>query len=124
MSIYCAVCDKDQECRIVTGQVIYPHRSDLHSLKFWQCPDCSGYVGAHKGTDYPLGIIVSKDVKRARVEIHKILDAPWKSGRIKRKTLYSHLSRALGYKYHTATIKTIEEARRVYVVIRGIVAGI
>ncbi len=124
MKIYCAVCDSDQECHEATGKEIYPHRQDLYDLQFWQCSQCGGYVGCHKDTGNPLGIIVSKEVKSARVHIHKLLDPPWKSNRIKRTELYRRISEALGYEYHTAEVKTITEARHVYRAIQAIVAKI
>lgn len=124
MRIYCAVCRSDQECTQTTGEEIYPHRSDLKFLEFWKCDKCQNYVGCHKKTGKPLGIIVSKEVKNARQEIHKLIDPVWKSGRIKRSELYQRITDALGYRFHTAEIKTLNEARHIYRVIRTIVAGI
>lgn len=46
MTVKCDYCGKDAE--LVTGDVIYPHRSDLAPLKFWRCEDCEAYVGCHK----------------------------------------------------------------------------
>ena len=124
MKIYCAVCRSDQECHEATGKDIYPHRPDLAKLEFWQCGNCGGYVGCHENSGKPLGIIVSKEVKNARREIHKILDAPWQSKRITRTAMYKAVSAALGYEFHTAEIKTLTEARHVYRAIRAIVAEI
>ncbi len=49
-----------------------------------------------------------------------ILDPIWESGAMKRKEVYAHLTKALGWKYHTAQIRSIEEARRVYRLILNI----
>lgn len=123
MIIFCAICDKDQDCRKATGAEIYPHREDLHSLIFWVCPRCGGYVGTHNNSkkNAPLGIIVSPKLKIARQEIHKILDPIWKSKKMNRKKLYAAMSETLGWQYHTAMIRTIEEARKVYKAVRAII---
>ena len=124
MRIYCAVCRSDQECSEATGKEIYPHRPDLARLEFYQCNGCGNYVGCHKDTGKPLGIIVSGEVKKARIHIHELMDPVWKSGRIKRSELYRRVTDALGYRFHTAEIKTLNEARHIYRAIRTIIAGI
>jgi hypothetical protein len=68
----------------------------------------------------PLGYIPTPELRKARNNIHRILDPIWKSGKMKRKVLYSILTVKLGWKYHTANIKTIDEARKVYKLIREI----
>lgn len=37
-----------------------------------------------------------------------------------RGKLYARIGAAVGYEYHTAEIKTIEEARRIYALVRSI----
>ncbi len=39
-----------------------------------------------------------------------------------RKEIYASLSIDLGYKYHTANIRTIEEARKIYRLVKDIAA--
>ena len=53
-------------------------------------------------------------MKKARIEIHKILDPMWKPDKNKRRKIYSALSEFLGRKYHTADLRSIEEARDIY----------
>jgi hypothetical protein len=44
-----------------------------------------------------------------------LIDPVWKSGAISRGKLYKRISAAMGKRdYHTAEIRTIEEARLVY----------
>ena len=117
MNIYCCGCSKKVEARLTDGGEIYPHRQDLKSLPFWKCDDCGNFVGCHhktKNRTQPLGCIPTKDIKNARQHIHKLIDPIWKSGRMTRKQLYKRLSDELGWKYHTANIKSVEEARQVY----------
>lgn len=122
MKIYCASCNDYIEARLTDGKEIYPHRPDLAALKFWKCDGCSNYVGTHKNSKAaaPLGSIASPELKKARQHIHRILEPIWKSGRMKRSTLYGKLTKELGWKYHTANIRSIEEARKVYRIVQGI----
>jgi hypothetical protein len=57
-------------------------------------------------------------MRNARKHIHTILDPLWKSGKMTRKKVYGEISKAVGYQYHTAEIKTLDEAREVYKIVR------
>ena len=121
MRLFCCGCGKDVESRLTTGGEIYPHRSDLRELPFWKCDRCKNYVGCHHKTrerTKPLGNIPTAELRNARKEIHAILDPIWKSGRMKRGDLYRVISDALGYQFHTAELRTVEEARRVWMIVR------
>jgi len=103
--------------RLTNGGEIYPHRPDLADLPFWRCDACGNYVGCHHKTKVrtrPLGCIPTKKLKKARQHIHKILDPVWQSGRMTRKEIYAKLSEKLGWSYHTAKIRSVEDARNVY----------
>lgn len=113
----CCGCQAKVDARLTNGAEIYPHRSDLAELPFWKCDDCGNHVGCHHKTGnptQPLGIIPTSEIRNARQHIHKILDPLWQSGPWHRKALYSELSKRLGWKYHTAAIRSVEEARTVY----------
>jgi hypothetical protein len=115
--IYCCCCGTKVDARLTDGSEIYPHRRDLYDLPFWKCDTCGNYVGCHHKTENrtaPLGIIPTQELKNARNHIHKILDPIWKSGKIGRKELYKKISSDLGRTYHTANIRSLEEAREVY----------
>lgn len=125
MKLWCCQCQLDVDARLTSGAETYPHRPDLAKLPRWKCDACGNHVGAHHETSdrtRPLGSIPSPDIKNARIKIHELIDPPWKSGRVKRAVLYKRLSDALGYEYHTADIRTIEEARHVYRVARNILS--
>lgn len=113
-NIWCVECNKDVPARIIYGDEVYPHRKDLHKLAFWKCDDCGNFVGCHKDSGYkPLGCIANKELKNARSHIHRILDPLWKSKKMKRSAIYKRLSDSLGFQYHTAEIRSVEEARKV-----------
>lgn len=123
MEIYCCKCEKKVEALLIDGSKAYPHREDLYSLPFWECPECCNFVGCHhktKNRTQPLGCIPTKEIKSARIHIHKILDPLYKSGRINRRELYEIISDKIGWKYHTAKIRSIEEARQIYTIVRNI----
>lgn len=116
MKIWCVDCNKDVEARLTNGQETYKHRPDLYSLPFWICDICKNFVGTHHNSDdktKPLGVIANKELKQLRVKIHSIIDPIWKSGKEDRKALYARLSKLLGYRYHTAEIRNIEDANRI-----------
>jgi len=120
--IYCCGCEAKVGARLTGGKEIYPHRTDLYMLPFWKCDRCNNYVGCHHKTDKPttpLGVIPTKELKKARQHIHFILDPIWKSGAISRNKAYKRLAKILGKaNYHTAMIRSIQEARQVYKAVR------
>lgn len=98
------ICDYcGQQAQLVDGAVIYPHRKDLKSLRFWQCAPCDAYVGCHKenaflpglglsdGT-WPLGRLANEELRRWKSKAHAAFDPVWKSGRMHRRTAYAWLA--------------------------------
>lgn len=123
--IYCCGCKTEISARLTTGKEVYPHRDDLFNLPFWKCDICKNYVGCHHKTaerTKPLGNIPTKELKSARQHIHKILDPLWKNKIMPRGKVYGIISEKLGYSYHTAEIKTVEEARKVYAIVKELAA--
>lgn len=118
--IWCCCCEKYIMARLTDGKEVYPYRKDLKKLPFWRCDDCKNWVGCHhktKNRTRPLGNIPSPELKRARNYIHRLIDPLWQSGKIKRGALYNEISKRMGWTdYHTANLRTIGEARAVYVV--------
>lgn len=126
MEIYCVECGGIMKARLTSGEEIYPHRPDLHALPFWKCDACKNHVGCHHKTaerNKPLGNIPTKELRSARNHIHALLDPLWKGKRDKRGNrgrLYKRISSEIGYEYHTGEIKTMEEARKIYIIIKNI----
>jgi hypothetical protein len=123
MYIYCCECSCEVEARLTTGAETYPRRPDLAELPFWKCDACDNYVGCnHKTKDRkrPLGNIPSEAIRDARRRIHSILDPLCQPDNRRRRAVYARISAALGYPYHTAEIKTVEEARRIYAIVKEI----
>lgn len=117
MEIYCCECKNNVVPRLTNGKEVYPHRYDLYHLPFWICDKCSNFVGCHHKTKQrtkPLGFIANKEIKLSRTHIHKLIDPIWKKGRISRKELYEKISESVGYRFHTGEIKSIDQAREIY----------
>lgn len=89
----------------------------------WKCDGCSNFVGCHHKTKNPmtpLGCIPPPEIKSERQHIRALLDPIWQSGMMCRKEAYAKISERLGWTYHTVKIRSIEEAREVYRVIRDL----
>ncbi|QEL14755.1 zinc-finger-containing protein [Limnoglobus roseus] len=123
--IFCCGCSEKVTARLTDGREVYPHRKDLGSLPFWKCDGCGNYVGCHhktKDRTNPLGNIPTPEMRNARQHIHRILDPLWQSKRFRRKDLYAKLSDHLGFGYHTAQLRTLDEARKAYAFIKELAA--
>ena len=116
MIIYCCGCKQEIEARLTDGAEVYPHRIDLHRLPFWKCDACGNFVGCHhktKNRTQPLGCIPTREIKDARMMLHRIIDPLWKSKQISRAKLYKMISRRIGKQYHTAEIRSVDEANSI-----------
>jgi hypothetical protein len=126
-SLFCAGCQCDVRARLTSGREVYRHRPDLSDLPFWKCDGCGNFVGCHYKTrdrTRPLGCIPTPELRAARQEIHRIIDPIWKSGRIGRSELYTMVAREMGAsEYHTADIRTVDEARSVLRIARMLADG-
>ena len=115
--IYCCGCQTKVMAKLKTGAQLYHHRPDLKNTPYWQCDDCKAFVGCHhktKNRTRPLGVIPTPEIKNARRHIHKLIDPLWRSGKIDRVELYARITEEIGWKYHTAMIRSVEEARTIY----------
>lgn len=116
--IYCMGCEQEVEARLSNGAERYPHRPDLADIPFWTHDACKTWVGTHHKTKnrlQPLGILATDEMKRARNIIHDLIDPIWKSGDMSRGQVYAYMKKHLGYNYHTGEIRTMEEARKIWV---------
>lgn len=124
--IHCCGCNTKVDARLTDGKEIYPHRPDLYKLPFWKCDACKNFVGCHhktvNGTN-PLGCIPTKGIRVLRIQIHAALDPLWKSGWRDRKELYSTITGLMGgkHKFHTAQIRSVEEARKVLTILTHLI---
>ncbi|MCE7028449.1 zinc-finger-containing protein [Jiella avicenniae] len=123
-SIWCCGCGAEVSACLTDGGEVYPHRRDLADLPFWKCDGCGNFVGCHHKTrkrTRPLGCIPTPEIKNARQHIHRLIDPLWKSGAMSRRGVYTAIADVLGIpEFHTAEIRSVEEARRVYAAAQSI----
>ena len=116
----CPVCDS--AARLTSGAEIYPHRPDLAKNPIWCCPVCpQTYVGCHPETTDALGTPAGPALRRARMDVHAVLDRLWRKPKgpmprgghhlVPRKTAYAYLSWALGLDGHEAHVGLFDLAR-------------
>ena len=124
MKIFCVECNKDVEPKLVTGAMVYPTCAKVAQDKYWMCNSCKNFVGCHKNANKnklrPLGIIANKELRQARIQIHKIIDPIWQKERMKRGEVYALISSELGYQFHTAELRNLEEVNRVHEIAQGL----
>jgi hypothetical protein len=126
----CVECPST-DFELVGGEVIYPHRPDLASKKFWRC-SCGAYCGCHPTTEDPLGFPAGPQTRSARSHVHAKLDPLWQDapslykpgGKLSPNQIRS-MARTRVYKYladrmgitkkecHTGMF-TIEQCRQAY----------
>ena len=83
---------------LVGGSIVYPHRKDLYSLKFWYCNHNheASFVGCHKTTTKPLGSLANLKLREWRKKAHKLFDPLWRDNWFKnRSAAYKWLSSKL-----------------------------
>lgn len=125
--IHCCGCGCDVYARLTNGGEIYPHRPDLAGLPFWRCDGCGNFVGCHHKTSdrtKPLGCIPTPAIKDARKRIHAMLDPIWRSGKMSRMAIYKAISKELGWEYHTAKLRSVDEADKVLDIVRRYTYGV
>jgi hypothetical protein len=104
MQVKCDYCGNDAE--FVGGDVIYPHRPDLASKKFYACFPCDARAGCHpdhtakgggqgKG-DTPLGRLANAELRKAKMMAHAAFDPLWRSGKMSRRRAYALLADRMG----------------------------
>jgi len=67
-----------------------------------------------------MGHIATPELRNAKRHIHTILDPLWQTGGMNRKAIYQCLTEHLGWTYHTAKVRDIEEARQVYKLVQSL----
>lgn len=92
IELACPYCHEKAD--LVDSEKIYGRSYGLVYL----CESFDAYVGVHKGTKRPLGILANKETREARKKAHAKFDPIWLSGLASRKTAYKELARRLNVK--------------------------
>lgn len=130
--IWCCGCSAEVQARLTDGLEVRPAYPQEAGLPFWRCDTCGNFVEClyrTKDRTRPRGNIPTPELKQARLHISSLLDPMWKTrGEAanwteQRRVLYSAISERIGREFHVGEIKTIEEAREAYRIIREISRG-
>ncbi len=79
-----------------TSVLFYPNGADYGPV--WACQPCDTWVGCHKGTNRPLGILANSMHRRAKMLAHKHFDALWRA-KMKQPGWTQQRARAAAYKW-------------------------
>lgn len=101
--VNCGECAKP--AGLVTGEVVYPHRPDLHAKTFWRCCACGAYVGCHDGTLKPKGSPCGPETRAARIAAHAAFDPLWRR-KMANEGIGQNHARASAYKWLAAQLGT------------------
>lgn len=95
-NVKCDYCGKPS--KLVTGDIVYPHRPDLSHKQFYQCKPCQAYVGCHAGTSNPLGRLANAELRAAKSKAHAHFDPIWKK-KIQRERCKKKEARGKAYRW-------------------------
>lgn len=74
-------------------------------------PACDAYVGAHRGTDRPLGTLANAELRSWRNRAHAAFDPLWRDGAMTRKAAYRLMCELLGIERREAHIAMFDVER-------------
>lgn len=113
--IACPYCGNP--ANLSSGESIYPGVGYLHLSRYWHCPPCQAWVPCFPGTDRPLGSLANAELRQARREAHRYVDAIWEARVMTRDKAYKWLAIQLGLTIDETHISRfdVEMCRRVVV---------
>lgn len=74
MKPFCRYCKHDIHLYHI-GDAEYPYQKDYGPV--WKCVPCDAYVGCHKGTERPLGLVADAATRAAKIKAHAAFDPLW-----------------------------------------------
>jgi len=106
----CPTCNKPS--KLVTGDVIYPHRPDLSNKYFYLCKKHNSYVGCHPDSKDALGNLADAATRELRSRVHKMFDPLWKDKHFKsRKVAYEWFAYSLKIKRQKCHVAMFDEVQ-------------
>lgn len=93
--VMCGYCQKPAE--LVAGSVVYPYRPENADKQYWCCRDCKAWVLA-KPNGQPAGKLANGELRRLKMELHKLFDPWWRGENMPRRAAYRWLSKRIGAK--------------------------
>jgi hypothetical protein len=83
----CLYCKKEAEW--CSNEKIYGRKYGKSYMCYY-CKPCDAYVGCHNNTKHALGIMANKELRKLRMECHKLFDKWWQ-GKSSRRCCYDWL---------------------------------
>ena len=85
------------KCIHCGGDVVYTSNSEIYGKEYgngkcYLCITCRSYVGVHDGTDIPLGILATEELRELKKKAHNLFDPIWKSKKKYRWQCYQQLA--------------------------------
>ena len=77
----------------------------------YYCPDCSAWVGVHRGTNKPLGRLANAELRDWKKQAHAAFDPLWQGGRMKREAAYAWLAQQLSIHVNQTHIGMFDAAQ-------------
>ena len=90
MVVICQYCKKT--AKFVDSKIIYGKSYGMIYL----CKECNAYVGVHKGTNRPLGILANAELREWKKKAHASFDPLWKTKLMTRREAYEWLAKQMG----------------------------
>jgi len=87
------------DCRYCGNKAYYTDSKEIYGRShgmIYFCEPCDAYVGVHKGTITPLGILAKKDLRFLRVQAHFLFDKLWRK-KMKKDKCSQGQARKCGY---------------------------
>ncbi len=108
--IVCPYCGSVAVLR--DGKYVYGDRTKGERL--YVCsnyPNCDSYVGVHKGTSIPLGMLANSELRNKRIRAHKLFDSIWKNKLMSKKEAYRWMEYFMGVSENDAHIGKFSDYR-------------
>lgn len=115
--VVCDYCQKPAE--LVGGSVVYPYRPENADKQYWACLGCKAWVLC-KPNGRPAGKLANGELRRLKMELHKLFDPWWRGEKMPRLTAYRWLSKRIGASRdsHIGNY-SLEECQRAVELLRG-----
>lgn len=86
LQVTCQYCGKP--AAFVDSSMVYRKSYGM----IYYCEKCQAWVGVHKGTVHPLGVLANSELRKWKKWAHNSFDRLWKSRKMSRRGAYKWLS--------------------------------
>lgn len=110
-------------CAYCAGQLVLVSDSAVYQKSYgghvWMCVPCDAWVGCHRGGYLPKGRVAKADLRKLKIEAHRLFDRLWRAAielrgwtqHDARKAAYQWLAEAMGIDVKLCHIGMFDEAQ-------------